>query len=107
MKGLVPGAAAECPEGARRRALPGRQRDRERRAVAGLAVHRHRAAVRFDDGLHQAETETEAPLSPAAVAAEEALPDARDLIGGNPGAGVANAHHGPAVVLPDLDAHGA
>src|SRR5262249_59169356 len=67
-----------------------RQVDCKDRSTAGLALDRNRSAVRLDDGLHEAQAEPEAALGAAGAAAEQTIPDARQLIGGDAAAGVAD-----------------
>ena len=68
---------------------------------AGLAVDLDRSAVRLDDGLDEAEAEAEAALGAAGVAAEQPIPDARQLVGRNAEAGVADAQDGAAALAAD------
>ena len=51
--------------------------------MAGLAVDADGAAVGFDDGFDEAQAEAEAAFGAALVAAEQPIPDPRQLIGGN------------------------
>src|SRR5260221_5601062 len=70
-----------------------RKRYRKCRAPAGFADDVDCAAMGFDDGLDEAETETETALRAALVAAEEPIEDLRQLIGG--GGRTAGARAGP------------
>src|SRR5262245_41953318 len=65
-----------------------RERHREHRSGAGLAIDRDGAAVRLDDGLDQAQAQTEAAFGPARVAAEQTGPDPRQFVGWDARTGV-------------------
>jgi hypothetical protein len=62
--------------------------------------------VGFDDGFDEAQAEAEAALGTAAVAAEKALPNARDFFRRNAHAGIGDFDHGPAgfAARPDFNA---
>src|SRR5438034_3916443 len=94
------GDSRSKPVGARRlwhhwsaKASAERQRHREHRPAPRLADDVHRPSMGLDHCFDQAEAETEAALGAAGVTAKQAVEDSRQLVGGNPGAGVADAEN--------------
>ena len=75
------------------------------RAAADLTVDAHGSAMCLDDGLDEAQAEPEAAFRAAAVSAEESIPDARLLIGGNAHAGVADPQDGAIALAARGDLH--
>ena len=85
------------PEQADHATADPRQANRERGAAAGLGRDVDGAAVGADDGADEAETEAEPALGPTLVAAIEALPDAGQVVRGDPGARVGDLNQHVAV----------
>src|SRR5262245_49939305 len=79
--------------------------DEEAGAFADFALDGDFAAVGFDDGFDEAETEAEAALGAAFVDAVEALPDAVELRFGDAFAGVGDVDQKGAVVLLRMDSN--
>src|SRR5688572_28791472 len=98
-------ARGQARGGSRSRPAAERERDDERRAAANLALDRHRSAVGFDDRLDETQAKTKAPLRPAAIAAEEAIPDARQLVCRDAGPGVADLQRGHSRVGRPIGPH--
>src|SRR6266536_2528570 len=82
-------------DGTRSVSLADWQRDPERRAIAGLAVHADGAAVRLGELLREGQTEAGA----LRLRRVEDPKDARDLLGHDPGPGVADLGEDPTVAV--------
>src|SRR5262245_41464195 len=80
---------------------PGRELDRERRALAGLALDVDRAAVALDDS--QADREAETRAADGRLGGEEGIEDPIEVVGGDSDAGVGELDRDVAVdgVGPD------
>jgi hypothetical protein len=87
------GTAGRGRRGGRRGGLLQRHAHAERRAGAGLADGGHAAAVQARELLHEREPDAAALVGARARAADalEALEQARELVGGDPRAGVGDA----------------